>query len=420
MSALRMGWNMNKDISVDSVTEAIALCNKLKEDGKFDLFRGQTRDWPKLIPSLLRVSGEALVAAERNLSEFLEWAEVVPQMAFYREQLGAPMAIAQHYGIPTRFLDLTRAPEIAATFSKAPSNSDTNGKTSVIYCFNSDDLSTLEGTEIIEIDVDNLWRLEAQNGLFLNVQGDDAAATIRDHAYRIHFPLTEISSEEQQAIYPVRKSALECVIDQWVYRKEVEDLFSEITSDGNIKLVSATRRQTYEGAFRWRKPPELEPSWCNNDQRWAFPPVENVTLLADPKIVAIISPQGMELKQLKGEIEEAIEQSLDDSIVTGRLITFDIRLPASAGHFEWAVSTLSNRCWDGIRSLPYDKSELLNCMSLLISLLIIRAQMAPSDFDWAGEYWGEQILLETAPVGGHIEAGGVKLSDLLIVPRSVV
>lgn len=404
---------MNKDISVNSVAEAVALCNKLKDDGKYNLFRGQTRDWPKLIPSLLRVADEALVVAEQNLSEFLEWAEIVPQMALYRERPGAPMAIAQHYGIPTRFLDLTRAPEIAATFSKAPSNSDTNGKTSVIYCFNSHDLSTLAGTEIIEIDVANLWRLEAQNGLFLRVQNDDAAATIREHAFRIHFPLTEITPEEQRALYPVRKSALECVIDQWVYRKQVEDLFSEMTSAGDIKFVGATRRQTYEGAFRWRTPPELEPSWCNNDLRWAVPPVENVALLADPKLITIIPQHGTELKQLKREIEGTIGPLIRESISTGRLITFDIKLPANARHFEWAVSTLSNRCWDGIRSLPYDQQEMLNCMSLLISLLIIRAQMAPSDFDWETEYWGEHILLETAPVGGHIEAGGVKLSDLL-------
>jgi hypothetical protein len=404
---------MSNDISVASVAEAIALCKRLKEAGKYDLFRGQTRDWPKLVPSLLRVADDALIVAEKSLNEFLEWAEVVPQMAVYREQRVAPMAIAQHYGIPTRFLDLTRRPEIAATFSKASPNSDTIGKTAVIYCFNSHELSTVEGTEIIEINVDNLWRLEAQDGLFLNVQDDDAAATIRKHAYRIHFPLTEISPDEQEEIYPVRKSALECVIDQWLYRKQVEDLFSEITSDGNINFVSATRRQTYDGAFRWRNQPDLEPAWCNNDQRWALPPVETVTLLADPRVLTITPRQSIELKQLKNEIEQAIEQPLVESITTGRLITFDIKLPMNAGHFDWAVSTLSNRCWDGIRSLPYDQSEILNCMSLLISLLIIRSQKAPSDFDWEDEYWGEHTILETAPVGGHIEAGGVKLADLL-------
>ncbi|MBX9469464.1 MAG: FRG domain-containing protein [Rhizobium sp.] len=404
---------MSKDISVSSVAEAVALCKQLKSDRKFDLFRGQTRDWPKLVPSLLRVTDDALSVAESNLNEFLEWSEAVPQMAVYRAQSGATMAIAQHYGIPTRFLDLTRSPEIAATFSKSSPSTDTDGKTAVIYCFNSQDLSMLKGVEIIEIDVDNLWRLEAQDGLFLKVRDKNVATKIRDHAYRIHFPLAQILPEEHEAIYPVRKSALECVIDQWIYRKRVEDLFSDLTSSGNINFISATRRQTYDGAFRWRTPPELEAAWCNNDHRWIAPAVERVTLLADPTIVTVSPRPNSELKQLKYEVEQVIKQPLADSFATGRLISFALKLPANAAHFEWAVSTLCNRCWDGIRSLPYDQSEMLNCMSLLISLLIIRSQKAPSDFDWEEEYWGEHTLLETAPVGGHIEAGGVRLSDLM-------
>ncbi|MGR6432114.1 FRG domain-containing protein [Rhizobium sp. PAMB 3174] len=404
---------MSQDISVNSLAEAIALCKKLKLDGKYNLFRGQTRDWPRLIPSLLRVTDEALSVAESNLSEFLEWAEAVPQMAAYRTQSGATMAIAQHYGIPTRFLDLTRSPEIAAIFSKSPASSDTSGNTAVIYCFNSNDLSALNGAEIVEINVDNLWRLEAQEGLFLNVQDKDVATKIRDHAYRIHFPLAQLLPDEHEAIYPVRKSALECVIDQWIYRKRVQDLFSDLTSSGNINFISATRRQTYDGAFRWRTPPELEAAWCNNDHRWVAPTVEKVALLADPTTVVVTARPNSELKQLKYEVEQLIKQPLADSVATGRLISFAIKLPADAAHFEWAVSTLCNRCWDGIRSLPYDQSEMLNCMSLLISLLIIRAQKAPSDFDWEDDYWGEHTLIETAPVGGHIEAGAVRLSDLM-------
>src|SRR4051794_35110290 len=101
------------ELQVHSAEAALETCWQLIREGKADLFRGQTHDWPKLVPSLLRTSGPDRASASEELEYFKSWARFVPQMAIYGGGESAITAIAQHYGIPTAFLDLTLDPEIA-------------------------------------------------------------------------------------------------------------------------------------------------------------------------------------------------------------------------------------------------------------------------------------------------------------------
>jgi hypothetical protein len=261
------------DIHVESAAAALEKCWQLIREGKADLFRGQTQDWPKLIPSLYRTSGDERAAVLGELEYFKDWAQHIPQMAVYGGDDTALTAIAQHYGIPTTFLDLTTNPEIAVLFAKSSTGAERSDE-AVIYCFLEAGRKSVAVARLIRINIDNLWRLEAQRGLFLDFLEESLIDTLRARAIRIHFPSEFLAAEERTRLYPVRKSALESIIDQWVYRRQIERLTTEVFKGAKYKMV--VRRKTYPGVFRWRTMPELYADWIEYESAWVFPPVESV------------------------------------------------------------------------------------------------------------------------------------------------
>lgn len=404
------------DISVGSAAEAVAKCQELLAAGKADFFRGQTHDWPKLLPSLSRREGEEKVRAAAELAAFLEWAQAVPQMAPYWSSMAAMTAIAQHYSVPTTFLDLTTSPEVALLFSKTEAEIPSNSK-SVLYCFSRDTLETSEGVEIVEIDVANLWRLEAQHGLFLSITNEEDLQNLRDRSIRIHFPSEAISENEKIKIYPNRKSALEAVIDQWIYRNTVENIFGQLRSSATV--WTGIKRNTYPGAFRWRTVPELLPSWINDEQDWLFPTRESVSSINDVKIVSVAA---LDLSSPIRAIEAAkaaIAPSIRHFKNGGPLPQYVVTLTRSPQH-NVSVSTIVNRCWDGLRVLPYRLEELIESLSLTVAVLAGRAEGIADIDDWPKHLWGEVELIDVAPVGGHLEAAPVSkimLDDAVIFPE---
>ena len=145
------------DYYFETEVEALAFCKQLAKEDKADLFRGQTHDWSKILPSIFRLNGSSDLRG--SLAHFLGWARTVPQMAIYRSSTPALTAIAQHYGIPTRYLDLTTDPEVAFIFAKLTGIA-IDSQQSVVYCWLEQDLQTLTSIAILRIDVANLWRLE--------------------------------------------------------------------------------------------------------------------------------------------------------------------------------------------------------------------------------------------------------------------
>lgn len=107
------------DYYFESWEGALRFCMKAHQSGEFDLFRGQVRDWPTISPSILRGDEIRRLQSSKMLEEFVEWGKAVPQMAMYNGDEEQLTAIAQHYGIPTRYLDLTTDPAIACIFSAA-------------------------------------------------------------------------------------------------------------------------------------------------------------------------------------------------------------------------------------------------------------------------------------------------------------
>ncbi|MBO9706997.1 MAG: FRG domain-containing protein [Caulobacter sp.] len=397
------------DYHVENGEAALKLCREILQRGEAQLFRGQTHDWPRLIPSLFRSAGEDRETAVMELEAFSEWAANAPQMATYWQNPEAIVAIAQHYAIATTLLDLTDDPEIALLFSKP--QADSKGGESVIYCFDEEALHRLDGLHLIRIDVHNLWRLEAQSGLFLEFHKEELGEVLRASATRIYFPSETLSAAERTRLYPVRKSALEVVIDQWLYRRELEQLLGTISE--NMQFNVTLRRHSYRGAFRWRQPPELEASWIKGELGWVFPNVESLSVASDPIVISIPLPIFDSSKNVLDQISTFIRNSIENIASQSRFFCFEVELPPNKSHLAGSVGTLLNRCWDGIRQLPYRDEDRISCLALTAALLLARTMEIEGVDKWPEQLFGELEILEAAPIGGHIEAGVVSKTDLI-------
>jgi len=180
-----------------NISSAIQLAERLKESGEYDLFRGQRHTFP-IQPTAGR-SGVDQQAVNDQLNEFASWVHETPDLKSLHGNKNAILAVAQHYGLKTHLLDFSRSPKIAGFFATDGAEEDNTG---TIICVNKkrfiaswDDLNKQyyndEGillTEIVDIDVKNLWRLQAQEGEFLRCHVDPNLLEMFSCFLHIYFP----------------------------------------------------------------------------------------------------------------------------------------------------------------------------------------------------------------------------------------
>jgi hypothetical protein len=125
-------------VEVPSLDIAINLACTLKGSKLFDLFRGQTDASWKLTSSYERAGEdeEALRRTIEKIERFSAFALHKPEMQRYRSR-HAISAIAQHYGLPTPYIDFTSDPSIAGFFSADTSAEPKDGQHAAIVCLNS-------------------------------------------------------------------------------------------------------------------------------------------------------------------------------------------------------------------------------------------------------------------------------------------
>lgn len=398
---------VSKIVHAQNHEDALKICRELLSSGQADLFRGQTVDWPRLIPSLFRLSYDKREGADAEKGMFAEWAHGVPQMHPYHGKNDAVTAIAQHYGIATSFLDLTSDPKTALTFAKSEPAAPTGD--AVIYCFLESDLRKIDGVNLVRISVENLWRLEAQHGLFLHYLTEEAVEIVKSKAVKILLPRVELTEADTHRLYPPRKSALETVLDQWFYKRELEGSVAQITP--HIEYHLAIRRQTYPGLFLWRKVPELEPKWLGEDPRWVHPPAESFRITGQPLRVKVrlrVSDPLGDAEYLREQLIPAILQAL----ATQRLINWDLELAGLGKRHSKSITKIANWAWDGMRILPYHINELATAMANILTMLAHTAKRTKHSSKLPNILFGETQVIDVAPVGGHIESGSVSKAAL--------
>ena len=168
----------NQEIKITSLSEYIQKIQKIKEKynyKNFDLlFRGQEAEF-KLLPKIQRLTSkisdlhkcEKLITKEfkRNL-ENIDWAE---NKEWYL------LTLAQHYGLPTRFLDWSYSALCALWFSVK--NAQKNTKNTFVYVLTTENISVWNDWENFKspFDIDKILiyrpeaiteRIKAQNSVF--------------------------------------------------------------------------------------------------------------------------------------------------------------------------------------------------------------------------------------------------------------
>jgi hypothetical protein len=154
---------------VRNVDEAIALARSFSPKGLVDLFRGQQHEMARL-------------------GEFAKWIMATPEMSSLHWDEDAILSVAQHYGIATPFLDVSTSPEVAAYFA----TTDAGGAAceagfGTIYCFQAANVDAMGRAlarqpdwqhpdmlpfRVVKPHLRSLWRLEAQQGAFIDVRVD--------------------------------------------------------------------------------------------------------------------------------------------------------------------------------------------------------------------------------------------------------
>jgi len=193
---------------------------KLKE-GAYQYFRGQEDSCWRPSPSWSRIPEQVRHSAEERVSLFLDYTRRIALNAGIVYSDDALIAIAQHYGLPTTFLDLTTDPIVAALFACPPDTRHGNAK-SAIFLYSDTMIrewqkrieawSGSDRLELIRIDVSNLWRLQAQRGLFLYVGVTNLCDNFMPDWIEFPHPTSGLRDSNYN-LYPVQKSPLELQID---------------------------------------------------------------------------------------------------------------------------------------------------------------------------------------------------------------
>jgi hypothetical protein len=371
---------MPKIYEVQNVEDAVTLASKFKREGKYDWFRGQIKDWPPH-SSLYRAKAndESLAKIEDDFNLFISWINQKEELKYLladgnHHQLEA---ILQHYGFPTNYIDFTTEPSIAGFFACDSVTPPQDGN-SCIYCLSIDDLlSVYEFVNIVIsrnevklekviVDVQNLWRLQAQQGVFLHA----------NYNWEIDYPLDKIifpykgypSYPTRDFIYPKHKSSLEILLDEFFDRQRSINNFRKFAPFFDVKALSPLPNGVQEKAFKNISELKILPSWEElRLEIWSEYKEEDYHSTTGQIQRLRLHPSYSEA-EVKNAITFGVKQLLNSNAsIRGK--TIDWILEGSPGYLDvQKAASLLSLIWNGMRCLPYDNEEISIASGNLIYL----------------------------------------------------
>lgn len=371
---------MAETFKVKNLSEAFNLAENFKLSGKYNLFRGQAQNW-KVQSTIGRLSEKSHKEAVEKLIRLYKFFETESTLKKYVNDIDWFFAVAQHYGIPTSYIDFTSNVEIATYFA-TNSKSNRVAENCAIICLNEDDfIRFIEVTDslykkekvitpyITRIEVDNLWRLQAQEGCFLF-----SPFTEIEKYYdfdKILFPFdTPFTKLTKNEIYPKRKSELEILLDQYFNAEKRilgQKRFQKFSTENKIPIVHLEKLDANEVL----KKKQVHSSWKSKDFKdWHYP-ISEEWIKQDSEIIIEIN------FSLKNEIEDQflyINNLLADKfrdINRKSKLKFQISTkPKLTKKLTDIVTQSCSRIWDGTRNLPYTNEEIIKIISQYICLEI--------------------------------------------------
>jgi len=368
----------------ESIMEALKLAEKFKKSGKYNLFRGQAKNW-EVVPTAGRISKEKFEQSKKQLERLLYYFSTETVLKKYCSRIDDFFAIAQHYGIPTNYIDFTESIEVAFYFATNSKSNKLREDCSII-CLNENDFNRFvefskflyekDGVispYIVKEDVKNLWRLQAQKGCFLYTPYDkiEMFYDFDKIIFPFSYSFREIGKED---IYPERKSELEIMLDSYFNmerRIKGQKRMHSFAKAMNIPINYIPEFNPFEILEK----KEVHKSWYSYTYRkWNFQLNESwKSTLNEKTINLFISKNHFKnskdfIKINKTKLNKEFNKK---NIAKNTPLTFKInsifKLPKKH------LSIINKNCgliWDGTRNLPYKKEEIIKiiCTYLWIEI----------------------------------------------------
>lgn len=373
------------------VEEAVELANRFREEGRYDWFRSQVKDWPPYSSSFRIGTGsdrELEARSQRRAVMFLKWLSDTPQLRDLLSNIDAPGAVAQHYGIPTNYIDFTTEPGVAGFFAADSQQPPEENALACIYCLDTKDLlevwemmkdvRTGAHLELIKIDVSNLWRLEAQHGCFLFCDYNWDVDYPMD---RILFPQTGYPSwPTKELIYPPQKSPLELLIDHYldieqkVFGSEwLRQTFKVMQAEGRNVAIHNDSESSLgfrTDALRGTDIPPLaswQPARLEDWNGFATERMEET--IGAPVILQVKPGQPADMAK---SVAYGVRQFLNTRKRARRFIYSwqlqGLTIPPSLK--VEALSSYLQTLWNGMRSLPYTDDDIATACGVTTNLFL--------------------------------------------------
>ncbi|WP_175632628.1 FRG domain-containing protein [Pedobacter ghigonis] len=381
---------------VNSLTEAFALAEKWKAEGKYHLFRGQAQNW-EVVSSLHRLNETQYLAARDRITMLYHFASENKVLQKHLSKVDELFAIAQHYGLPTNYIDFTTVPEVAGYFA-THSAANQPGQQACIICVNSQDFASLvefaesyfkkilKANELrpcfLSVSVANLWRLEAQHGQFLYTPFKGIENFYQFN--RILFPYQEPSNAIQDnEIYPDKKSVLEMNLDHYfeAERRSNNITFIEsLLAAQQIKILPETDMYEYvsKGMPRHR-------SWQSKKiKNWLESSPETWSSFNRKHMVTL----DIRLSDIRAlNINNYITQLTDaiNTLSENRNEAFSIHVTRNkipfAKKLQQQIDFGCNLIWDGMRLLPYSSKQIATAIIRFVFMAAIHYKNPIYDFN---------------------------------------
>lgn len=375
---------------------AIKLAEWLKVNGKYDFFRGQRHTFD-IQPNLFRKGVNKEESADR-LARFSGWIHSTPELKSLHNNPNAILAVAQNHGIKTNLIDFTNSPKVAGFFA---TDGGKKHDTGTIICLNkkrfenswsdiNDEFYKDKGsylTELIEIDVKNLWRLQAQQGLFLKCQVDYVTLEMFSCFLHIHFPQNEKTKIfEQELIYPNSKSHLEVLLDQYFlidsYPKRQMDM--EAIYDVTIKITDNYVLKAMKTYFINDQLPPIHNSWDKDiNKLWLIEPDEKYNQEKANINITIVIQSLNNVADFEDNIRTQLQNAFNSFLVDKKSVNWlvknenDKTLYVDSEEFfveeenEWTefkVEEMINSIYSGMRILPYSENDIITSIARYITI----------------------------------------------------
>jgi len=367
---------------VNNLGEALNLARQFNSTGQYNLFRGQGQNW-KVKSTLARLNKSDFEKGIEKLKRLHYYLQTHQPLEKFVSEVNWFYAVAQHYGMPTNYIDFTRSVDVAAFFAtNSPSNKI--GEDCVIVCLQENNFNDfLKFTNSIYVkdnvvapyiakpNVDNLWRLQAQQGCFVFTPYENF-----EFYYdfdKIIFPFSEPYQEIlKENIYPERKSELEILLDHFFNsekRIEGQKRFNEFIRENKIPSYELPKTSFND----LLKSDSIHYSWKSIlFNEWTYKIDKELNNSIDiNKIEIHFDLNEIIYSQIEEVVKELSNSFINKAIDRNSSLKFEIiAKPKLSKRLLRIISNSCSRIWDGTRNLPFSTAEIHRIIAKYICLEI--------------------------------------------------